>query len=89
MELELQIKTRSKKNMELDYMKDIDEMAELIKEKEKELLAMKKEYRERRSEGLRNALEQRKEAEKLVREEMKALGYGYNSTTDYPFKFYF
>ena len=51
MDLELQIKTRSKKNMELDYMKDIDEMAELIKEKEKELLAMKKEYRERRSEG--------------------------------------
>ena len=56
--------------MELDYMKDIDEMAELIKEKEKELLAMKKEYRERRSEGLRNSLEQRKDAEKLVREEM-------------------
>ena len=64
--------------MELDYMKDIDEMAELIKEKEKELLAMKKEYRERRSEGLRNALEQRKEAEKLVREEMKALGVSYS-----------
>ena len=75
--------------MELDYMKDIDEMVELIKEKEKELLAMKKEYRERRSEGLRNALEQRKEAEKLVREEMKSLGYGHNVTTDYPFRFYF
>ena len=50
---------------------------------------MKKEYRERRSEGLRNALEQRKEAEKLVREEMKALGYGHTSTTDLPFRFYF
>ena len=75
--------------MELDYMKDIDEMAELIKEKEKELLAMKKEYRERRSEGLRNALEQRKEAEKLVREEMKALGYGHRYSSDFPFKFYF
>ena len=67
----------------------LDDMADMIREKEKELLEMKKEYRERRSEGLRNALEQRKEAEKLVREEMKALGYGYNSTTDYPFKFYF
>ena len=42
----------------------VDEMAELIREKEKELLEMKKEYRERRTEGLRHALEQKKEAEK-------------------------
>lgn len=67
----------------------IDEMSELIKEKEKELFELKKEYRERKTEGLRHALEQRKEAEKLVREEMKSLGYGTNSTMDYPFKFYF
>ena len=53
----------------------VDEMAEIIKEKEKELYEMKKEYRERRTEGLRSAIEQRKEAEKLVRDEMKALGY--------------
>lgn len=61
--------------MEREYMKNIDDMAELIREKEKELLEMKKEYRERRTEGLRSAIEQRKEAEKLVRDEMKALGY--------------
>ena len=61
----------------------IDEMAEMIKEKEKELFELKKEYRERRSEGLRHAIEQRKEAEKLVREEMNALGYDYNSTVRY------
>jgi|TARA_R100001509_G_scaffold164819_1_gene143783 aspartate aminotransferase-like enzyme len=66
--------------MELDYMATtIDDLAEMIKEKEKELYEMKKEYRERRSEGLRNAIEQRKEAEKLVRDEMKALGYDYGS----------
>tara|TARA_R100000664_G_C2742033_1_gene130335 strand:+ start:43 stop:246 length:204 start_codon:yes stop_codon:yes gene_type:complete len=59
----------------------IDDLAEMIKEKEKELYEMKKEYRERRSEGLRNAIEQRKEAEKLVRDEMKALGY--DTTTTY------
>ncbi len=53
----------------------IEELGEMIKEKEKELIAMKKEYRERRTEGLRVAIEQRKEAEKLVREEMKSLGY--------------
>ena len=65
--------------MEREYMKNIDDMAELIREKEKELLEMKKEYRERRTEGLRSAIEQRKEAEKLVRDEMKALGYDYGS----------
>ena len=59
----------------------IDDMAEMIKEKEKELLDMKREYRERRTEGLRSAIEQRKEAEKLVRDEMKALGY--DTTTTY------
>ncbi len=75
MDLECKIKKRSKENMEREYMKNIDDMAELIREKEKELLEMKKEYRERRTEGLRSAIEQRKEAEKLVRDEMKALGY--------------
>ena len=53
----------------------IDDMAEMIKEKEKELFELKKEYRERRTEGLRHAIEQKNEAEKLVRDEMKALGY--------------
>ena len=52
-----------------------EELADMIKEKEKELYDMKKEYRERRTEGLRSAMEQRKEAENLVRDELKALGY--------------
>jgi len=60
-------------------MEKIDDMAEIIREKEKELLELKKEYRERRTEGLRHAIEQKKEAEKLVRDEMKALGYDYGS----------
>ena len=60
-------------------MEKIDDMAEIIREKEKELLELKKEYRERRTEGLRHAIEQKKEAENLVRDEMKALGYDYGS----------
>ena len=56
-------------------MSKLDEMANIIKEKEKDLYELKKEYRELRTEGLRNAIEQRKEAEQLVRDEMKALGY--------------
>ena len=59
----------------------IDDLAEMIKEKEKELLDMKREYRERRTEGLRSDNEHSKEAEKLVRDEMKALGY--DTTTTY------
>ena len=65
--------------MERRIMENIDNMAEMIREKEKELLELKKEYRERRTEGLRHAIEQKKEAEKLVRDEMKALGYDYGS----------
>ena len=61
-------------------MEKIDDIAEMIREKEKELLELKKEYRERRTEGLRHAIEQKKEAEKLVRDEMKALGYDYGSS---------
>ena len=52
----------------------INDLAEMIKEKEKELFELKKAYRERRTEGLRQAMEQKREAERLVREEMKNLG---------------
>ena len=38
----------------------VDDMAEMIKEKERELYELKKQYRERRTEGLRHALEQKK-----------------------------
>ena len=55
--------------------KSMDEMEELIKEKEKELYELKKEYRDKRTAGLRSAMETKREAEKLIREEMKALGY--------------
>ena len=53
---------------------DMDVLAEEIKETEGKLIELKKEYRERRTEGLRLALEARKEAELAVREEMKSLG---------------
>ena len=38
-------------------------------------LKTKKEFREKRTSSLRAALEAKKEAEKAVREELKALGY--------------
>ena len=56
-------------NMKLDN-KDLEE---LIQEKEKELYELKKEYREKKTAGLRSAMEAKREAEKMIREEMKSL----------------
>ena len=50
-------------------------LAEEIKEMEKTLMEKKKEFREKRTSSLRAALEAKKEVEKAVREELKALGY--------------
>ena len=71
----------------------LNEMEEMIKEKEQELLNLKKEYRERRTSGLRQAMEQRREADKLVREEMKHLGVServnYGDDSFYRMRYYF
>jgi len=68
-------------------MKDLtlEEVADMIKEKETELMSLKKQFRERKTEGLRIAMEQKREADKLVREEMKNLGVTerHNYDTDY------
>ena len=55
-----------------ESMKDLEE---LIQEKEKELYELKKEYREKKTAGLKSAMEAKREAERMIREEMKALGY--------------
>tara|TARA_R100000657_G_C4614201_1_gene66283 strand:- start:208 stop:426 length:219 start_codon:yes stop_codon:yes gene_type:complete len=67
---------------------DMDVLAEEIKETESKLIELKKEYRERRTEGLRLALEARKEAELAVREEMKSLGMFQQSSAAFtPYRF--
>tara|TARA_R100000773_G_C4182439_1_gene91588 strand:- start:502 stop:738 length:237 start_codon:yes stop_codon:yes gene_type:complete len=63
-------------------MLDVDEleaMASNIKELESQLAQARKEYREKRTANLRNAVEARKEADKLVQEELKALGVNTSS----------
>jgi anti-sigma-K factor RskA len=54
---------------------DLEELASQIKEAEKHLMSLKKEYRERKTAGLRDAIEARNEADKVLREELTALGY--------------
>ena len=61
----------------------LESLAQEIKETEQKLSDLRKEYREQRLSGLRAALEARNEADALLREEMKALGYRYNSWTGF------
>ena len=55
-----------------------DELTELensIKDLEKQLVEMKREYREKRTSALRSALEARKDIDATIRSELKTLGY--------------
>ena len=56
-----------------------------IAEREKELMQLKQEYREKQTAGLKAAMEARREADKLVQLELKNLGY---STKDNWTRFY-
>ena len=52
----------------------LEEMASEISEMEKQLLDMKKAYREKKYEGLKIAMDARKSADEAVNEELKSLG---------------
>jgi len=58
---------------------ELDALAEEIKDTEQRLIELRKEYRERRTSGLRDAIAARNEADTAIREELKALGYRYTS----------
>ena len=63
--------------------KSLDELKSNIEEMENQLAEAKKEYRELRTAGLRDAIEARKVADEAVKEELKNLGYqaSYNPFT--------
>lgn len=56
-------------------MEDLSMLEQEIKDTEAHLTELKKQYREKKTAGLRAAIEARQEADKLIREEMKSLGY--------------
>ena len=60
---------------------ELESLAQEIKDTEQKLSNLRKEYRDQRTAGLRAALEARNEADAMIREEMKALGYRYNNFT--------
>ena len=53
---------------------DMETLLDEIKECEQRLTDLRKEYRERKTAGLRDAIAARNEADKAVQEELKALG---------------
>ena len=54
---------------------EVNELAEQIKEADAHLAELRKEYRERKTAGLRAAISARNAADKVLREELQALGY--------------
>ena len=56
-------------------MEELEQLAEEIKLKEEELKNLRKEYQDKRMSGLRSALQARQEADKLIQEELRAMGY--------------
>lgn len=58
---------------------ELESLIQEIKDTEQKLADLRKEYREHRTAGLRAAIEARKEADAMLREEMNALGYRYNT----------
>lgn len=60
---------------------ELESLAQEIKDTEQKLMDLRKEYRDQRTAGLRAAIEARNEADAMIREEMKALGYRHNNFT--------
>ena len=68
-----------------DERLELDALAEEIKITEQILSDLRKEYRERKTAGLRDAIAARNEADKVLQEELKALGgYSYRYRINNP-----
>ena len=54
---------------------ELDSLLDEIKATEKHLSELRQEYPQRKTAGVRAAIEARNEADKVLREELKAIGY--------------
>jgi len=64
---------------------ELETLVDEIKECESRLSDLRKEYRERKTAGLRDAIATRNEADKAIYEELKSLGYrGYSYRYNLP-----
>ena len=58
----------------MDDKIELEALTEEIKLTEQKLYDLRKEYRERKTAGVRAAIEARNEADKVLREELRAIG---------------
>ena len=63
----------------MDERLELDALLDEIKNTEQQLINLRKEYRERKTAGLREAIAARNEADRAIQEELKPLGYRYRS----------
>ena len=59
----------------MDEKLELEALTEEIKITEQKLSDLRKEYRERKTAGVRAAIEARNEADKVLKEELRAIGY--------------
>ena len=59
----------------MDEKIELESLADEIKLTEQKLGDLRKEYRDRKTAGVRAAIEARNEADKVLREELRAIGY--------------
>ena len=59
----------------MDDKLELDALTEEIRLTEQKLSDLRKEYRERKTAGVRAAIKARNEADKVLREELRAIGY--------------
>ena len=64
----------------MDDVYDVETLAEEIKATEQKLSDLRKEYRERKTAGLRDAIAARNEADRAIQDELKSLGYRYRTS---------
>ena len=63
-----------------DERLELDALLDEIKVTEQRLTELRKEYRERRTSGLRDAIAARNEADRAIQDELKSLGYRYRTS---------
>ena len=56
-------------------MEELEGLLDQIKQAEEQLKELRKEYQDKRMSGLRAAIQARNEADKMIQEELRSIGY--------------
>lgn len=56
-------------------MEELEQLLEQINQAEEHLKELKREYHDKKMSGLRSAIQARQEADKMIQEELRSMGY--------------